>query len=184
MTTIFLRMEARHLLLLLFGPYVVSLFLALLLRGSVTFFISLTASSAVMCLGSFLFWLRGPGVYLSDRTTKGNTRANRLFRVCHAYVSAYVALFIAFFIWASTITPDPRLVIAIFPLHLLAVICLYYGLQFVPKKLVSSQKGKKSPLRRPRQALFLLIIYPLGVWFIQPMINRMCEKGWGTQPRR
>ena len=63
----------------------------------------------------------------------------------------------------------------IFPVHIFSMFCLFYCLYFVSKTF------KTAELQRPVSAsdylgeFFLIWFFPIGVWIIQPKINRMLE---------
>jgi|HubBroStandDraft_2_1064218.scaffolds.fasta_scaffold26755_3 hypothetical protein len=60
----------------------------------------------------------------------------------------------------------------IFPLHFLAMFCLFYLLYFVSKSLVLAETCKPASFNDYAGPFFLIWFFPIGIWFIQPRINR------------
>jgi hypothetical protein len=63
----------------------------------------------------------------------------------------------------------------IFPLHLVATFGMFYAFIFPAKNLVIAERGQMTPFSGYLGTLFLLWLFPLGVWFIQPRLNRLLE---------
>jgi hypothetical protein len=175
MMNVFLKMRGWQLFLLFIGPYSVSLLSAIVEWSSPSIYVVLTVVSAVVCIGSAIAWLGTLGVYLTGKTVKTGGPIPRLFYFCVSYTSAYFALFLAFFVWVATGSPDPKLFLLFFPLHILTAIAFLYMLHFISKKMVLVPRAKKAGFRKPIGVLLLLGMYPIGVWFIQPVVNKMYE---------
>lgn len=92
----------------------------------------------------------------------------RFFGFAIVYPLAYLLLFNLFF---DRLTPV--VIIAVFPLHLLAMFCLFYGPGFITRNLVAAETGKVVSFRDYVGPLLLLWFFPVGIWFIQPRINRL-----------
>jgi len=72
----------------------------------------------------------------------------------------------------KSLTLHAVLFLLIFPLHLLAMFCLFYLLYFVSKSLVLAETCKPASFNEYAGLFFLIWVFPIGVWFIQPRINR------------
>ena len=59
------------------------------------------------------------------------------------------------------------------PLHLFAIFCLLYIFYFVARSLVAVNKGRLVSLADYAMSLILVMLYPIGVWRIQPRINQL-----------
>ena len=68
---------------------------------------------------------------------------------------------------------NPKLFVATVPLSLLAVFCMFYNLYFVAKNLVTAETGRSASFSNYAGPFFLLWFFLIGVWFIQPRINRL-----------
>jgi hypothetical protein len=75
----------------------------------------------------------------------------------------------------------PRLFVAMIPLSLLAVFCMFYNLYFVAKNLVMAETGKSAAYFDCAGPFLLLWFAIVGVWIIQPRINRLYAEKQSTQ---
>jgi hypothetical protein len=111
------------------------------------------------CLGSFLYSLVKPNLRLSLP----------FFRFALVYPLVYMAVF--------QIIPFEKLTLgyglAVFPFHLFAVFCLFFDLKFVSKSLALAETGRETSFYDYAGPIFLLWFFPLGIWFVQPRINRL-----------
>lgn len=78
-------------------------------------------------------------------------------------------------------TPDPAAVAIndplLIPLFLLAMFCMFYCLLFAAKTFKSVELQREVDLPDYIAELFQLWYFPLGVWLLQPRINRIFSKG-------
>lgn len=94
----------------------------------------------------------------------------RVFRLALIYSVVYIPIFMAFFMSLSV---NPLLFAVIFPFHLLTMPCMFYLLYFVSKSLVLAETSRAASFYDYAGPFFLLWFFPIGVWFIQPRINRL-----------
>jgi hypothetical protein len=72
----------------------------------------------------------------------------------------------------------PTLFLIILPLHLFAGFCMLYTLYFVSKSLVLAKSGQSAPFHSYIGLFLLIWFFPIGVWIVQPRVNRLyAEKG-------
>jgi len=62
------------------------------------------------------------------------------------------------------------------PLHLLAMVAIIYSLGFTAKQLMKLKYQKNVTFAEYCGPLFLLWFFPIGVWFIQPVVNELYGK--------
>lgn len=117
-------------------------------------------------MGSFLNFVAQPAL----RVRLG------LFRFALLYPTVYMFLFFTLFG-----TTKPALLALIFPLHFFAMFCMFYSIYFVSRNLALVEKGKQVSLPDYAGAFFLLWFFPIGVWFIQPKINRLYAQPFSGQ---
>jgi hypothetical protein len=58
-------------------------------------------------------------------------------------------------------------------LGLFLFVCLIYDFNFVANALIVAETGRPKDLGEGTLTFFLLWFFPVGVWFIQPRINRL-----------
>ena len=65
------------------------------------------------------------------------------------------------------------LAILVVPIFLFALFCWAYAYYFVSKSLVAVEKGRAVTRKDYEPTILLLLVGFLGVWVIQPRINRL-----------
>lgn len=125
----------------------------------------------VMALQVFFYvgWLWSMGSFLNS-IVKAELRPRMGF---FRFSSIYTALYVFFFM-ASFESNELVLWAVIIPLHLLEMFCILYLLFFVSKSLVLGERAKPVSFYDHAGPLFLLWLFPFGVWHIQPRVNRLC----------
>jgi hypothetical protein len=61
----------------------------------------------------------------------------------------------------------------IFPLHLLSMFCIFYCLYFVSKTFKTVELQRETTFSDFAGEFFLIWFYPIGLWVLQPKINKM-----------
>jgi len=70
----------------------------------------------------------------------------------------------------------------ILPLHLFSMFCQFHSLYFVAKTFKQAELQKAVKFDEYIGEFFLLWFFPVGVWFIQPKINKIVTKIDNDQP--
>ena len=127
----------------------------------------------------FLGWFWSMGTFLDSILQPALRLELRIFRLALIYPMIYIPIFMASFISLSV---NPVMFAAIFPFHLLAMSCMFYLLYFVSKSLVMVETNRAVSFYDYAGPFFLLWFFPIGVWFIQPRINRLYEEKMNAEP--
>ena len=61
----------------------------------------------------------------------------------------------------------------IVPMHLAAMCAIFYALLFTAKRLVTLDRKQRVNFLEYSGPFFLLWFFPVGVWFIQPKVNKL-----------
>jgi putative effector of murein hydrolase LrgA (UPF0299 family) len=64
----------------------------------------------------------------------------------------------------------------IIPIHLFAMFCIFYSLYFVAKTIKTVELQRAVTFSDFVLEFFLIWFYPIGIWIIQPQINKMIEE--------
>lgn len=96
---------------------------------------------------------------------------DQFFRFSVVYPPVYTLIFVPLLF---TDVLESKLFIL--PLHLGCVICLFYLAYFTAKSLVLLEKGEAVTFYEAAGPFFLIWFYPLGIWVIQPRVNRLFAK--------
>jgi hypothetical protein len=60
--------------------------------------------------------------------------------------------------------------------HLVATIAIFYCVLFVARRLKALELGRRDIANDYINFFFLIAILPIGIWFLQPVVNRVYEK--------
>lgn len=129
-------------------------------------------------VGLMLFWMFSALAWFWTlgsffRSLVEPKRNLRLFRVAIVYPAVFT-----FALLPVMVNPQPARIAIIFPLDLLAMLCLFYCLYFIARNMVLAETGKAEKFYDYAGPFFLLWFFPIGVWFLQPRINRLyAERG-------
>jgi hypothetical protein len=171
----FLRAKHWQIFILVFGVYLVGQIVVMdsivarpqseeiLAKGGLPIGLLLALST----LG-FFAWFWSMGSFFSAIAKPELRLKSGFFRTALIYPLFYFVLFIATF-------PSfrPGLVALILPLHLFAMFCIFYVLYFVSKSLVLAESNKPASFYDYAGPFFLLWFFPIGIWIIQPRVNRL-----------
>ena len=109
-------------------------------------------------MGSFLFSISEPSLKLNIH----------YFRFAIVFPTLYLLTALPFFL-----SHNSTVEAIILPLHLLALFCLIYVFYFVSKSLILAEKREAVTFNDYALSLFLLFFSLIGIWLIQPRINRL-----------
>ncbi len=127
----------------------------------------------------FAGWFWSMGSFLSSIAHPALRLRIGFFRFALIFPLVYLPVFMAFFLSIGT---HPALVAVILPLHFFAMYCMFYLLYFVSKSLVLAESGKPATFYDYSGPFFLLWFFPIGVWVIQPRINRLYKEHGHPEP--
>ncbi len=172
MIKFFLRAKAWEVFLLLFGIMALSMVAMVnsvqaasargLGKNSLPF-VGLSLLFAVCSQG----WFGAAGSFLNSCVQPSLKPGLTFFRFALIYPILYMAGFLIVF------PPPPAMLVIIFPLHLLAIFCMFYLPTFVSKNLALVEKGSEVAFYDYAGSFFLLWFLPVGLWIVQPRINRL-----------
>ena len=122
----------------------------------------------------FALWLWSLGVFLNSVVPLHLRMKLTFFRLSVIYLPLYVPVFGVFF---QNQNLPPVMVIAlyalIFPLHLFGMFCQIYNMYFVSKSLAVAEVLRLASFPDYVGYFFGIWLFPIGVWIIQPRINRL-----------
>jgi len=165
----FLTAKHWQLFILLFGTMTVAQIA--MIAASVS---TETNTSSVMIgtlmlpfIAALLYWFWVLGSFLHSITQPQIRPRMVFFRVALLCPAIYLPVFVFLF---PNFPPGLSL---LFLVHMFATFCMFYLLYFVAKSLVVAETGKPAGFYDFAGPLFLIWFFPLGVWFVQPRINRL-----------
>lgn len=126
---------------------------------------------------SFLGWVWSMGSFLASIVPTSLRLRMGFFRFALVYPPIHIFVFIAFLGG-----PNPSMFALIFPFYLFAMFCMFYNLYFVSKSLVLAETGKTASFYDYAGPFFLIWFFPIGIWIIQPRINRIYAQKGSAKP--
>jgi len=124
----------------------------------------------------FALWVWSLGVFLNSIVPPHLRMKETFFRISVAFVPLYLPIFGIFFRSLNQ-SQNVRLILIsvalIIPLHFFALFCQIYGWYFASKAIALAESAQ-SVLFADYVGYFVgFWIFPVGVWIIQPRINRL-----------
>ena len=183
-TNFFLRAKHWQIFILVFGVYFVG---QMALVGSI---LASPRSQEVFSKGGLLaglvmtlstlglfVWFWSMGSYFNSIVQPELKMRSGFFRFALVYPPFYFVFFVA-----TLQLFNPRLLALILPLHLLAMICMFYLLYFVSKSLVLAETSKPASFYDYAGPFFLLWFFPVGIWIVQPRVNQLYSERKNAEP--
>jgi hypothetical protein len=140
----------------------------------------------IIFTGTFFGWFWAIGIGLQSKVPANVTMKTGKFKVFFFIPFVYILLFsiiMGTFITglADTVEsgepPNPGLILGsmavVFPLHLFSMFCIFYCLYFVSKTFKTVELQRETTFSDFAGEFFLIWFYPIGIWIIQPKINKM-----------
>jgi len=85
--------------------------------------------------------------------------------------------FVGFLFWVMCPNePNPMIFAVIVPLLLLSMVCIFYSLYFVSRSYKTAILQKKLEVGDYIGEFFMIWFFFIGVWILQPKINKMIEE--------
>ncbi len=128
----------------------------------------LTEMATAVATWCFLLWLWSLGSFLVSVVPAALKLKKKFFIFTILCSVIYAPLSVALF---QSI--DRKLLIITIPLHLFGGFCMLCNLYFVAEGLVIAETGERASFWDCLGPFLLLFFAVIGVWFIQPRINRL-----------
>jgi hypothetical protein len=126
----------------------------------------------------FLAWFWSLGSFLNSIVEPALKLRTALFHFSVIYPAIYMPFFLDVFFDVR-----PTVLAVILPLHFLAMFCIFYLLRFASKTLALAETGRPVSFYDYAGPFFLMWFYPIGVWIVQPRVNRLyAERGSSLRP--
>lgn len=112
------------------------------------------------------------------------------FKVFFIFPLIYLTGFIIFLFYmmnsmmtnlaTMALEPEPPMMFASFlliiPLHFFAIFCMFHSLYFTAKSFKSVELQRSVSFSDFVGEFFLILFFPIGIWFIQPKVNDMIKE--------
>ena len=137
-------------------------------RESLNFRLNMMMSGfvmAVMLYGWHISIVNG----LVPKIKEGVRPKSNKFFLAVLYILVYFVVVTVFYLF------DVKNFAVIIPFHLLAMFCVLYTLWFCAKVKKTAELQKKVSFMDFFGEFFLLWFFPIGIWFIQPHLNKLSQ---------
>lgn len=126
----------------------------------------------------FFGWFYSLGTNLFKRlpvTVKMSLTTFKIFLFIPVVFMVFLLVFMFGMVSTTLSGEQPNLLIfaLIIPLDLFCMFCLFYCMYFIAKALKAVELQKTVTFNDYVGEFFLLWFYPVGIWFLQPRINKL-----------
>jgi len=122
----------------------------------------------------YSFWIYSIGIYLFRINQKGFNLTR--FKISFFFLIFYFIFFLLLFAFIKVDTVfESAWAIGFVMLHLIAIFCYLYCSYFNAKLLNSIEQTKNVGINEILGDIFLILFFPLGVWFVQPRVNKIVK---------
>jgi hypothetical protein len=126
----------------------------------------------------FSAWFYSLGTNLFKRLPLAVKMSLTRFKIFLFFEVAYILFFTVYMSslmsnLASDRNINPSIFAFIFPLHIFAMFCIFYCLYFNAKALKAIELKRPVTFSDYAGEFFLLWFFPIGIWILQPRINRL-----------
>lgn len=127
-------------------------------------------------------WLYSVATGLQAKVPEGVKMKVRKFKVFFTIPLVYIGLIIFFLLFMMNDLESGNFIsesfivgvfAVVFPLHLFSIFCILYTMYFVAKTFKTAELQRKVSFSDFAGDFFLVWFLPIGIWIIQPKINRM-----------
>jgi len=127
--------------------------------------------STVLVMACWFAWLWAIASEANRRLDLSLRKSTRWMGIGLAYAWVYIcaALMLLPFLDDAADTIPGWIV----PLHLLGMLGIFYAMAFAAKRLVTLERRQPVTFFDYSGPFFLFWFFPIGVWFIQPRVNKL-----------
>lgn len=158
----FLRAKAWQLFLLLMGMFFIQPFIIGMLPSPIIGFSLFMAIFMLLLTG----WLWSIGITANNRLPPHLKKSASLYSGGMLFALLYSSSF------GFAVSAPIEILVYLIPLHLASMFFMFYALWFTAKQFTTLQNREKVTFFEYSGPFFMLWLFPIGVWFIQPIINK------------
>ena len=129
----------------------------------------------LVLMAVYMGWLLSIAVKANHKLENSFKKSPKWMIVGLAYAASYLIGSIV--LLPGTLEAGRGVPGLIVPLHLLAMVAVFYALLFTAKSLVTLERGQVARFFDYSGPFFLLWFFPIGVWFVQPRVAKLLGSG-------
>jgi len=181
--SIFLRLKHWQLFLLLIGIPLIFQFVimgSVILSNNTNIMMTVFPIMMFLLLAIFFGWFYALGTNLHKKLPIFAPMNLKTFKIFMFIPVAYIVTICLFMLVALPDLADSgqesfAYFAIIFPIHIFSMFCIFYCLYFISKAMKTLEWQKQVTFSDYAGEFFLIWFFPIGVWFIQPRINKIFE---------
>ncbi|MBL7864186.1 MAG: hypothetical protein JNK10_04880 [Cyclobacteriaceae bacterium] len=147
----------------------------------------------MLCVGTMFGWLWSVAIGLQPKVPSHIKMKVPKFKVLFFIPVTYIVIIMTgvMILLSQPYTPSennqPNVgliglsMLVIIPLHLFSIFCIFYCLYFAAKTMMTAELQRETSFSDFAGEFFLFWFHPIGVWVIQPRINKLAENLDETQ---
>ncbi len=176
-----LKLKHWQLFILLVGlPFIVQMVMVAVMMITKNMYVAFIAFPLMMIfmLVFFFGWFYALGTNLHKKLPENlhmNVSRFKTFLFVPVGYIILIFLFVLIMIALSPREPNPAVFLVMVPLHLFSMFCVFYSMYFVSKTLRTVELQRELIFSDHAGEFFLIWFFPIGIWFIQPRINKIFE---------
>lgn len=173
-----LRLRHWQLFLISWGP-LTTFFILLFIRPiSVGYTLLLWIIVFPVALVNSFIWVWSLVTCLIPTIAQGERPKIKLFKICFWIPTIYIFYILCFtyfnFFVRKVASVNPELELKIhMGLTILSILCIIYGLSFAARTLKTAELQRNLKIHEYLPELALMILTPIGMWNIQPRLNKI-----------
>lgn len=140
----------------------------------------------LLFMAIFFGWFWSVAIGLQKKVPENVTMKVKRFKIFFFIPLVYILIFITFFsvLMNGLLGANPEtnisniggLFAVILPLHLFSMFCMFHSLYFVAKTFKTVELQREVKFIDFAGEFFMIWFYPVGIWILQPKINKMIEE--------
>lgn len=121
-------------------------------------------------------WIFSIGLWANQDLPQDQQKNLTPFAIGFATPLVYIVMLIL--IYFPTLNPEsrPQPPSWMLPLHILSMMGIFYSIWFSARQYIALQRDHKVDNIIFSNTFFLMWIFPLGIWLIQPSVNQLFDK--------
>ena len=135
-----------------------------------------SASIGLFMLLVLFAWMFSIGAWSNRRLPETRRRSVIPCGVGLALPIIYVLMYIFLYIPLLNHGAPSRPPLWMLPMHMFSMVGIFYGIWYTARQLKSLQENEDVGFMIFSNTFFLLFIFPIGIWLIQPEVNRLYHK--------
>ncbi|MBT8433171.1 MAG: hypothetical protein KJN95_00830 [Gammaproteobacteria bacterium] len=168
--TFFLKLRHWELFLMLALPTILSLMF------KIPFGPLVSASVGLFILLVLFAWMFSIGTWSNRHLPESRRRSIFLFGISLALPIIYVLMYIILYIPLLQNGGPSRPPLWLLPMHMFSMLGIFYGIWYTARQLKSLLENEDADFMIFSSTFFLLFIFPIGIWLIQPEVNQLYNK--------